>query len=247
MPTSYHDLLKNISKLSVKEFSRSGIQLIEKPARQLFTHNARGDLTRRTDIDHNQRELANMALSFAHCSQSYNLKQSLKASANGSSLVYSAGCKVLFAVQFTGTSVELVGLAVVLNWKENVMEQRHLTAMENAGIPFPANGLFIELICAKPRSGAATFLLLTMMNKLAKQFDLIGANPTNEKARALFERHGYERLVPRRDDLVLLTRAVAANGKDSYLKMLPGYENTMKLCTRGGVRDTSKTYWDCGR
>tara|TARA_B110001450_G_scaffold234240_1_gene238093 strand:+ start:317 stop:1060 length:744 start_codon:yes stop_codon:yes gene_type:complete len=247
MPPSHSDVLKNVFKLSMKDFGRLGFQLFEKPARQLFTHNARGELVRRTDIDHNQRELAGMALSFPHCSASYNLKQSLRASSGGASLVNSAGCKVLFAVKFTGSDVELVGLSVVVNLKEDVFEQRHLTAMAKAGVRLPSKGLFVELICAKPETGAATFLLLTMMNKLAKQFDSIVCNPTNEKARTLFARHGYEDMVPTRNDLAILDRSTAANHEGSYLKMLPGHENTVRLCTRGGIRNTSMTYWDCGR
>lgn len=247
MPPSHAEILKNVFRLSVKEFGRVGFQILEKPARQLFSHNARGELVRRADIEHNQRELASMALSFAHCSNSYNLKQSLKASRDGSSLVNSAGCKVLFAVKFEGTTVELVGIAVVVNLKENVMEERHLTAIANANVRLPAKGLFIELICAKPKSGAATFLLLTLLNKLATQFNAIACNPTNERARTLFARHGYTTMVPHRNDLVILDRSMAANHENAYLNLLPGYANTMKLCTRGGVRDTSKTYWDCGR
>ena len=241
------DTLKHVSKLSIKEFGRLGFQIFEKPARQLFSHNARGELVIKPGIEHNQRELAKMALSFPHCSASYNLKQSLKASADGSSLVYSAGCKVLFAVQFTGSTVELVGAAVVVNLKENVMEQRHLTAMARANVSVPSHGLFLELICAKPKSRAATFLLLSLVAKLATQFQVIVCNPTNERARNLFSRHAYERMVPNRDDLMVLRRGAAANAETTYLDMLPGYDNTVKLCTRGGVRDASKTYWDCGR
>ena len=243
----HSDTLKNVSKLSVKEFGRLGFQIFEKPARQLFSHNARGELVRRPDIEHNQRELATMALSFTHCSNAYDIKQSLIRNRNGASLVDSPGCKVLFAVKFDKTNVELVGLAVIVNLKENVLETRHLTAITNSNVRLPNPGLFLELICSKPKSGAATFLLLALLNKLAKQFDAIACNPTNERARNLFARHGYTTMVPNRNDLVLLDRSTAVNHKDAYLDMLPGYANTMKLCTRGGVRDTSKTYWDCGR
>lgn len=246
MPPSDADILKNVSRLSIKEFGRLGYQIFEKPARQLFTHNKRGELVRRSDIDHNQSELASMALAFTHCSNSYNLKHSL-IYRNGSSLVYSAGCKVLFAVKFERDTVELVGIAVVVNWKENVMEDHHLTAMVNANVRIPAKGLFIELICAKPKSGAATFLMMSQLNKLAKQVDAIACNPTNAKARGLFERHGYTTMVPGRNDLAILERSTAARHQDAYFDMLLGYANTMKLCIRGGVRDTSKTYWDCGR
>jgi alkylhydroperoxidase/carboxymuconolactone decarboxylase family protein YurZ len=247
MPPSHADVLKNVAKLSTKEFTRMGFQIFEKPARQLFDHNQRGELVARQDIEHNQRELATIALSFQHCSASYNLKQSLRASANGSSLVHSAGCKVLFVVQFAGSTVELVGVAVVVNLKEDVMEQRHLTAMANAGVRLPQNGLFLELICAKPKTGAATLLLLSLLNKLSKQFDSISCNPTNERARNLFARHGYQAMVPTRDDLAILDRSTAAGHASAYFRMLPGYDNTVRLCTRGGIRDPSKTYWDCGR
>lgn len=247
MAPAHGDILKNVSKLATKEFGRLGFQLFEKPARQLFTHNTRGELVRRPDIDHNQRELADMALAFTHCSNSYNLKQSLKASSNGSSLVYSSGCKVLFAVKFEGATAELVGIAVVVNLKEDVMEQRHVTALNNANVRLPLNGLFIELVCAKPKSGAATFLLLSLLNKLAKQFDAIACNPTHERARLLFARHGYTNMVPGRNDLAILHRSTAVGHKNAYLDMLPGYAVTMRLCNRGGVRDKLKTYWECGR
>lgn len=247
MPPSQADRLRNVAKFSLKEFSRSGFQLIEKPARQLFSHNARGDLIKRDDTNHNQKFLAEMALEFKHCSQSYNLKQSLKASRDGSSLVYSPGCKLLFAVQFSGESAELVGIAVIVNLKEDVMEERHLNAMEAAEVRLPRNGLFLELICAKPKTGAATYLLLSLLNKLAAQKDAIVCNPTNERARNLFDRHGYEEFVPGRNDLAILDRSTAADSEESYLSMLPGYEQTMKFCTRGGVRDRNRTYWDCGR
>lgn len=247
MSPTHADVLKHVAKLSIKEFARMGFQIFEKPARQLFDHNKRGELVAREDIEHNQRELAKMALSFQHCSTSYNLKQSLRASSSGSSLVHSTGCKVLFAVQFTGSTAQLVGVAIVVNLKEDVMEKQHLTAMANAGVRLPQKGLFLELICAKPGTGAATLLLLSLLNKLSKQFDSISCNPTNERARKLFARHGYQAMVPRRNDLAILDRSTAAGHASAYFEMLPGYENTVRLCTRGGIRDSSKTYWDCGR
>ena len=81
---------------------------------------------------------------------------------------------------------------------------------------------------------------------MAKQKDVILCNPTNAKARALFERHGYDEFA-NRNDLAILDRPTAADHEDAYLDMLPGYAETMRLCTRAGVRDTTKTYWDCGR
>ena len=254
MPSSQADTLKTISKHALKEFGRRGFQLFEKPARQLFSHNSTtGALIEAPGLQHNQRELARMALAFRHCSGAYNLRQSLKASpgsdGGGSSLVYSAGCKLLLAVKFDGDAdAELVGLAVVVNLREDVLESRHLRMIAAAGEHLPAGGLWIELVCAKPHSGAATYLLLTMLKTIGGARTCIMANPTNAASRSLmYERHGYEELLPGKPQLAVLTRSAAYAHRQAYLDLLPGYEQTMRLCTRAGIRDTTKTYWDCSR
>lgn len=242
MPTDT-ERVKHICKLAMKEFGRSGFQLIEKPARQLFTHTATGQLVARDDITQNQKVLAKLALEFPFCSDQYNLRQSLRASAQGNSLLFSSGCKVVFGIQFSGETAEVVSLGITLNFKPNVMEARHLRAIDDAEVAVPANTIFLELICAKPKTGAATFLLLALLSKLSQK-DAILTNPTNLRARLLFQRHGYEEFAGRQD-LAILRRRVAAENGDRYFEMLPGYAETVRLCTRAGIRDPSKTYWDC--
>jgi hypothetical protein len=246
--SSHANKLKNIAKLSMKEFTRSGLQLIEKPVRQLFTHDNRGNVIKRDDTSHNQKLLAEMALEFSHCRSTgsgVGLQTSLFKNAEGQTLLKTPGCKILFAIQFSGNTVELIGIAVITNLTENVVENKHLKKVENANMSLPTNSLFLELICAKPHTGAATFLLLSLLNKMVKQKDAILCNPTNNKSRTFLEGHGYQNFLPNSGVFKILTRATAANWENKYLEMLRGYEQSMRICTRQGVRDRTQTYWDC--
>ena len=131
-----------------------------------------------------------------------------------------------------------------MNLREDVMEQRHLRAMEAADAVMPRNAVFLELICSKPKSGSATFLMLSLLSKLAQQKDAIVCNPTNEKAWSLSIGTDMTNSCISRNDLAILDRNTAADFEENYLAMRPGLESTIKLCTRGGVRDTTKTDWD---
>lgn len=71
---SQADTLKAISRHDLKEFGRRGFQLFEKPARQLFSNSTTGALIEAPGLQHNQRELARMALTFRHCLGEYNLR-----------------------------------------------------------------------------------------------------------------------------------------------------------------------------
>lgn len=103
-------------------------------------------------------------------------------------------------------------------------------------------------MCAKPHSGAATYLLLAMLKSISSTKTCLMANFTNASSRRLmYERHGYKEFLPGKPQLAVLTRATAYANRQALLDLLPGHEQTMRLCTRVGIRDKRKTYWDCGR
>jgi hypothetical protein len=227
-----------------EEFSRRGIRLYEKPAQHLFTHDARGRVIVRPDAEQNAKILAEMALKF-NCGNVVGLDQTLRQNVNtGKSLLRNAGCKLLLAVQIVDSNAELVAFAVVMNYKEDVLETRHLQAIHASGTVIPAKTLFLELICSKPKVGGGTYILLRLMSKLATQNAAILCNPTNEKARTLFFKFGFH-VITNRNDLYMLTRSQASGYMETYVSMLPSFEVTQQMCTRSGIRDPRKLYWDC--
>ncbi len=242
--TTHSERLRNVSKMAHEEFAARGVRMFDVPARQMFEYDARGELQVLTTATHNRRTLAQMALDFPHCGTVVALRRSLKLNAaTHTSLLYSPGCRLLMAVHIDRTSVELIGFCLVVNYRDDVLEPRHLRRLTHANVTIAPKTLYLELVCAKPHTGAATYLILRMLSRVDKQFPGgILTNPTNQRARDLFTRHQFVPLTP---DSYRLTRAAAAHAVDAYAALLPGFDTRVEMCTRGGIRDARRTYWDC--
>ena len=238
--------LKEVSKICVKEYTRRGYQLIEKPAKQLFSYNARNALVVNPDAQHNTAILAKLILDSPMCrAGAVDVRQSLKKNRDFS-LLYVAGCKVICVVRFEGASSELVAFALVMNLKEECLEHKYVRLLEREKVALPQNGLYLELICALPGHRAMSLAIMYLLKFLGGRYECIVTNPVNEASRkGFYARHHFQELIPGKRDVAVLTRRQAHASLDSYYGMLPGYAETLRLCTRGGVRDRSKTYWDC--
>ena len=163
--------LADVSKLANEEFTREqGVRFFDVPARQLFEYDARGALAVRADAEGNRRLLAQLALEFAHCEAgAVSLRRSLPYSArNDSGLLYVSGARVLLAVRADAARVaHLVALAFVTPLTPAVLEADVLRAL-GGRLPC-AKGLYVELVCAEPRTGGATYLLLRLLARLVRQ------------------------------------------------------------------------------
>lgn len=238
--------LKEVSRICVKEYTRRGYQLFEKPARQLFSYNARNALVVHPDAQHNAAILARLILGSPMCrSGAVDVRQSLKKNRDFS-LLHLAGCKVICVVRFEGTTSELVAFALVMNFKEECLEEGYLGMLERANVPFPQNGLYLELICALPGHRAMSLTIMYLLKFLGGKYECIVTNPVNEASKkGFYTRHHFEALVPGTKDIAVLTRRQAHASLHLYYALLPGYAETVRMCTRGGIRDRSNTYWDC--
>jgi hypothetical protein len=245
MPPTQGERLKELSKAARKEFGRRGYQLFEKPVKQLFDYDAQGNLVVNPLAHHNTAILADMALRTRMCGMVVSLEQSLRMS-NGASLYYNAGCKLVLVVKFEGGSSSLVAFAIIMNLKEDCLESRHRNALHRAGVALPRGGVWLELICAEPGHKGANLIFLYLLKYLSSKTCILN-NPTTAHSKGVFfTRYGFGELLPGSQQLAILTPSEAYRMRDAYYSMLPGYTETMRLCTRGGVRDRSKTYWDCG-
>jgi len=244
MPPSHGETLIAISKAARKEFGLKGFHIFEKPVKQLFDFDGRGNLIVNPSAHHNTAILARMALATPICGNSVDLKQSLKMS-NGSSLYYNAGCKLILVVKFEGDTFSLVAYAIIMNLKENCLEPRHINALNQGGIAVPKGGLWLELICAQPGQKGANLIFLYLLKYLKSKTCILNNPTTAHSIGVFFTRYEFEELLPGKKELAILYPSVAYSKRESYYTMLPGYAETMRLCTRGGVRDPNKTYWDC--
>lgn len=248
--------LREFSRISAKEFSRKGFQVYEKPVKQLFAFDAGRRLVRKPGIEHNAAALADMLLSTRICDTGgVTLRRSLSMDADGNSLYDIPGCRIVAVVHFEGAASSLAGFTLFMNLSKKVVEKKHLTLIANAGLSLPSGGLWIELICAEPGRKAANAMLLYLLKYLGGAKTCIMANPTSERSRGVFyEKHAYEQFVPGKNAIAILTRAQAHKkltdgtpfrNREVYEDMIPGYAETLRLCTRSGIKDPRKTYWDC--
>jgi hypothetical protein len=233
-----------VSRLANEEFVRkAGVRLFEVPARQLFVHNARGDLIVNPDAQANRRVLAQLALRFeCDAASGVSLQRSLKLGRDGSSLLYATGCKLLCAVAVTEDAPHMIALALIMNLKAPVLEPAVLRRMGSSHLPLKA--LYLELVCAAPHTGGATYLLLRLLAKLERTNTGILAYAVNAKSRALLARHFY---TARGTGVYYLTREDAERNIPSYMDLLRTTRVTRDLCTRRGLSRTTagRTYWDC--
>lgn len=249
--------LQTVAKLANEEFvARSGVRFFEVPLRQLFDYDHKRTLVVHPDADLNRRALAKMALDFQGCAGGggVSLRQSLMLGKDGqSSLVYAAGSKLLCAVDVRApSSPVMTAFAVVANLKPNVLEPAVLRAMTHRGMDdllTQANkGVYLELVCALPHTGGATYLMLRLLGKLARTNSLVLAHAVNAKSGQLFRRHHYEEVpMGKTDRIFLLSRERAQAHAAEYLAMLRTRETMETLCWRRGAspRTRDRTYWDC--
>jgi hypothetical protein len=239
-----------ISRLAEEEFLRRGIRIFDVPAKQLFDHDQRGALRPHPDAEGNRRRLAKLALEFEGCNygtSGVSLSRSM-AMEDGFSLLYSAGCRMALAVTVEdGVRARVVALALYMSRTPGALEVPVRRALqESLATPLPPKGLFLELICAEPHSGGATFLLLWMLKKLSKTSSGIVTHAVNKGSKALLEKHQYDLPTSRRD-VFYLDRSKALASIATYEALLRTAHLTKELCIRKGVtaRTAGKTYWDC--
>lgn len=251
--------LKDISKFANEEFVRqSGVRFFEVPVRQLFSfsdpvgtgRNATRELIVHPDADLNRRVIATLALEFQGCNGGVSLRRSLQLGPDGkSSLLYAAGAKLLCAIEANGRSSprpRMVAFALVMGLKAEVLEAPVLRALTANSARLPTKALYLELVCALPHTGGATYLLLRLLAKLDRANTGILAHCINARSRNLMERHQYSRPTSR-NDVYYLSREEATRNRDVYLGMLRLFHDTEMLCWRRGAspRTADKTYWDC--
>ena len=256
------DDLAAVAQLANEEFARDqGVRFFDVPARQLFEYDARGALAVRAGAEANRRLLAQLALDFRHCEAgAVSLRRSLKYDARtDAGLLYVKGARVLLAVRAeAGGAARVVSLAFVTPLTAAVLEPAVLRAL-GGRLPC-AKGLYLALVCAEPKTGGATYLLLRLLGKLARQHTGVLAHAVNAGSRAFLARHGYAPVgggggggnsQPRRtrvdEEVLYLSRAAAVAHVPTYLGMLRTADATRRLCTRRGLtRATAgRTYWDC--
>jgi len=239
--------IKTFCKFARTEFVRRGVQVFDKPLRQLFEHKGKR-LVVKPSATHNQEELARMALKFPHCGKQVSLEHCLEPF-GGTSLLHIPGAKLLIAVQFKDAAAEILGIAIVTNLTAVVIEPRFEKRLIAAGVNLPERGLWLELICAKPKTQGATCLLFHLMNSLGGTKECIWSNPIGASSRTLlYERHNWDQVVEGWDVIARLTKQrAAANCKNGPLLtgLLPGFETSQRLCTRGGIKNPEKTYYEC--
>ena len=97
----------------------------------------------------------------------------------------------------------------------------------------PDQSPLLELVCAEPATGGATYLLLFSLAKLVRTNTGILAHTVNAKSRALMERHAYVRPTRRNDAHTSRENALAHIG--DYEGMLRTATPTLALCTRAGL------------
>lgn len=238
--------LTYLSKLANEEFTRRGVRLFEVPVRQLFDFNSAGTLVVHPDADENRELLAQMALTATFCRYStsgVSLKRSLQLGSDGkSSLLYAPGCKLLCAVAVQDSlSFKLIGMALVMPLKPAVLEDKVVKILGNH---MPTKALYLELVCAEPKTGAATYLLLRLLSKLERTNTGILAHTVNKKSNELFARNAYEKLG---SGVWYMSRERATRNAESLESLLRSSRLTRSLCTRRGStsRTSHRTYWDC--
>lgn len=250
--------LKDVAKFANEEFvRRSGVRFFEVPLRQLFTYSEPTGTGRKAipaqvivhpDADLNRKLIATLALEFEGCNGGVGLQRSLELSKEGASLLYASGAKLLCAIQANSNErPRMIAFAIVTNLRPIVLEGPVEKALRPVvGNQFYTKGLYLELVCALPHTGGATYLLLRLLAKLDRVNTGILAHCVNARSRALMERHKYTRLTAR-NDVLYLSRRDAIEHADVYLGMLRLQNNTDVLCWRRGAspRTIDRTYWDC--
>ena len=243
--------LNMISKMAEEEFLRRGVRIFDVPAKQLFDHDGKGEIRPHPDADGNRKLLAKLAIDFQGCaytSSGVSLRRSMAMDESGEfSLLFSSGCRVALAVTVEdGAQARVVALALYMNRSPSVLEVEVRRALEALPSPLPPKGIFLELICAEPHSGGATFLLLWMLKKLSRASSGIVTHAVNQGSKALLSRHQYD-LPTRRRDVFYLGKEKALSSVSTYESLLRTSHLTKQLCIRKGAtaRTAGKTYWDC--
>lgn len=241
--------LKEVAQLASEEFLRDGVRVFEVPAKQLFEHDDQGTLIVLRAAASNRRELARMALEFEGCqfdSSGVSLRKSLTLHGD-SSLLYSTGCKVVCAIKVEAGRPRMIGFALVMSLRAQVLESSVVRALEKRFGELPRKALYLELICAEKSTGGGSLLLLRLLSKLstASCADGIVAQTVNNGSKKLFKKHRYEALTP---NVFHLTKATAVNHLDTYkTQILSTTTVTRALCTRNGAtaNTSRRTFWDC--
>ena len=244
--------LDEIARMASEELLRRGVRIFDVPVRQLFAHDERGKLVANPSAQENRADLAELALAFPHCRHStsgVSLRRSLALSADGASLLYATGARLLLAVEVLADgSARAQGLALYMALRPQFLEGTVLSALSR-DYHLPTKALYLELVCGAPHTGAASLLLLRLVGKMARGAATgILAHTVNAASAALLRRHGYTLPTSRRD-VFYLTREVARirATADYETDLLRTGEQTRRLCTRPGAtaRTADRRYWDC--
>ena len=242
------EALATVARAAREESLYRGIRVLEVPARQLFEYDGRGQLAVHPDAQSNRRVLARAILASEACQRvtsGVSLRDSLKYDAKSDSgMLYAAGAKFVVAARADTDGVHVDGFAFVCNLKPAVVEPAVLRALDGK---LPAKALYLELICATPRTGAATVVLLHLVRKLTtKTVTGVLAHAVNKKSRDLLTKHGYALATSRRD-IFYLSAADARRDAARYDALLRRGDAVRDLCTRTGqTRATrGRVYWDC--
>jgi len=218
-----------------------GNVFFHKPARQLFTHSASKQLIAKEGITGNAKLFAEMLLESTFCDMSLiGIKQSLTVGQDGGSLLYQPGCTVILLVNVE--NVELLGFMVVMNFNVNCLEQRFVRMLERRHMSLPKSATWLELICVKPHSRNGPIMCTELLRYLSKT-DCLLTNPSNPRAQKFFyERMKWSQFFPDAKSLAILK-----SPDIPYYHNLIGFnsENFVKVCSRSGIRDPTRVYWEC--
>lgn len=262
--------LKHVAQLAKQELALGvGAQLFDIPSKQLFDHDSRGELRALPSAQENRRTIATLALDFEYCSRTVDgveLRDSLRLVSGYPLLVDAVGSKLLSAVSVHGDGdLEMIGqfLYMDLRVKDLGRPRCPLPVDMDEALQSLSNvsrfdsSIYLELVCSKPHSGAATLLLLCLVKKLDGAKRGIMTDAINSSSQKFFKTMGFQEInrspslwwLPKEEAMRLarLPRSRGGARKAGFLDHLRSPEELESLCTRKGLtRATAhKTYWDC--
>ena len=210
---------QNIALKAQTVFRRAGLKIIEKKASDLLKHDHNGKLTNQTGLNDSDMHLSNSMLSFRYCSDQVNIHRSFEINSfeTDLNLLLVPGCRFLIVLD---KNKKVVAFAAIMNLSDSVIEYNKMQKLKRNKVVLPAQSIYVELICAKPKTGSATFLLLTLLGKLTIKNSIL-SNPCTLASKSLFyDRHQYTQLLKGWNAIAILTKEHAKQNLDVYMEML---------------------------
>jgi hypothetical protein len=248
MPT-----LTEIEQIAKQEFLlKSGTRVFDIPTKQLFEHSPAGTLQVCADAQANRKEIAKLALAFKGCErrdpshEGVSLRNSLHAGENGATLIRATGSKFMSAITIDQGKFKMTGHILYMDLKPRVLPDDIIEVFDSLRID-TSKAIYLELICASAKSGAATLLLLCLLKKLDGAKTGILADALNPASDAFFKKFGFEH-IKESPSIWWMSKATAQRlAADGLTKHLRVPKPVQAMCTRHGVSSATRRrqFWDC--